>query len=352
MSQKITMVNDKIYGPSVGIYVRSMAECMGRDAKLCTLIYDKKNKKKELDGEKEYGIYPPGTSGWFLNTTFQDFAFRKFKRILVRESNNLIHYTSQQVKPFRIGHSTVTVHDLVPILFPEQTNRSIVRLTKNNIKFYSKLPVTAAVSEFTKRTMEEQGFEGEIYVVPNTISKTFQPLGTDKQVLRRKLGLPIEKKLILSVSTDVPRKNLNIVKETLNRLGDDYKLVRVGSPVGDSINFHNITEKKLNEVYNACDIFFLPSSYEGFGLPVLEAMSSGVPVVASDIQVFREITNGSALLCDPDPVICSESIIRAIDVADKLVHKGLDRAKAFDYENFCRQLTKFYEAVFQTYGLN
>ncbi len=349
---KVILINDRIYGPSVGYPVKSFLEYNGDEKSLYTFIYDKKNIALNIEGNKLLGIYPPFTSGWYLNTAFQDIIFRKFKNFLKENSrSSLIHYTSQQVKPFRVEHSTVTVHDLVPVLFPEQTRTGVLRLTKRNLEFYRTLPVVSAVSNFTKTTMEVNGFSGKIHVVPNTVSGAFKPLKLDKLELRKKLNLPPDKRLILSVSANYPRKNLGIVRKTVELLGREYALVRVGPSIEGSIVFNNVNEETLNEIYNACDVFFTASSYEGFGLPVLEAMSSGIPVVASDIEIFREVTDGAAILTEINPKFFKRGIEEAISNKDRFISAGLERVKHYSFENFARCAKIFYDDATSYYGL-
>ena len=329
-----------------------MTDFLGTDKNLFTFIYDKKNLTVEIEGNKLTGFYPPGSSGWFFNTTFQNFVYRKFRKFVKEKAkNNLIHYTSQQVIPFNFGKSTVTVHDLVPVLFPEQTHKVIVKMTKKNLEYYKKLPITMTVSEFTKKSMLEYGFDGKIHVIPNIVSNRFRPLDIEKSILRKKLNLPTDKKLILSVSANYPRKNLHLVAETVKSLGESYALVRVGPPLSNSITFYNVSEKVLNEIYNACDVFLMPSSYEGFGLPVLEAMASGIPVVASDIEVFEEVTHKAALLTPIGVEYFTKGIKEAIENHDKFSRMGLERSREYSFQNFSRQLIEFYEDAFEIYSI-
>ena len=95
----------------------------------------------------------------------------------------------------------------------------------------------------------------------------------------------------------------------------------------------------------------MPSKYEGFGLPIIEAFSSGIPVIASDIPVFREISEGSALLSPDDPKIYADHIEEAAQHPDELREIGLKRAKFFSMENYCEKLTSFYHEAFNIYGI-
>ncbi len=87
--------------------------------------------------------------------------------------------------------------------------------------------------------------------------------------------------MILSVSSNLRRKNIPVIREIMKLLGDSYRLVKVGSPVDDAINFNYLTAEKINLLYNVCDALLFPTLGEGYGKPVVEAFVSGLPVVAS-----------------------------------------------------------------------
>jgi len=349
---KIILINDRIYGPGIGEPVGSMAKCISGESRLYTTIYDKRFINYRFIGHKVLGKYPLGSSGWLLNNFLTGITFHKFKTFIETESNTkLIHYTSQQVVPLTKKNSTVTVHDLIPVLVPEETKRIVRIRSKLNFSYYKSLPIVSAVSETTRRTMIKMGFSGEIYITPNTVSDKFHPIAESTDTIRSRIGLPLDKKLVLSVGSNARRKNLHIVEKVMDLLGPEYSLVRVGVGIKNSINYTNIDIELLNEIYNACDVFLMPSSYEGFGLPVLEAMKSGIPVIASNIEVFREVTDNSAILTEIDPPVIANAVKEAIDNREELILKGLERAKHYSYENFCNKLMLFYKRAFAIYGL-
>lgn len=144
-------------------------------------------------------------------------------------------------------------------------------------------------------------------------------------------------------------KNLNVVQKTLKLLGNNYNLVRVGPELNDSINFQNIDEEQLNMIYNACDVLLIPSSSEGFGFPVIEAFATGLPVVASDIEIFREITRDSAILSKIDPEELSHSVVNAIDQREAYSNKGLETAKYYSFDNFKNNVRSYYS---KNFGIN
>ena len=345
-TNKILLVNSMVYGQSVGSFVKGIINNLHNEQNLYTLIYAKKNKEKPLEGHKLYGLYPPILSGWFINTHFQGIVFHNFKKFAKKWSKNgIIHYLLQQTKPFNLPNSTVTIHDLIPILYSDIIPRFSTKLLENNLKFYSKLPLISTVSNTVKKSLIDYGFDGKIMVTYNPKSKDFYPLETDKEELRKQLNLPLDKKLILSVGSTSPIKNLKILKPLMHNLGKDYRLVRVGNPIANSISFKDIAPETLNKLYNACDCFIMPSLYEGFGLPVLEAFSAGLPVVASDIATFREITGDAAILSEQNIFSYSVSIKDAINNNNEFKAKGLKRSDFFSNEKFKKQITDFYNTI-------
>ncbi len=342
---KVLLINNMIYGQSVGTIGKGIISNFHNEENLYTLIYDKHKKSKVIEGHKLYGFYPPVSSGWFINTYLQSIIFRKFKKYAKQWSKQgIIHYLSSQIKPFKLHNSTVTVHDLIPILYPEMTSHSVQKIFVSNLKFYSKLPVVSAVSNTVKKSLIDYGFDGKIIITYNPKDKGFYPIEV-KTYLRGELNLPSNKKLILSVGTNSPIKNLKILKPLMDKLGNDYKLVRVGEGIGNSITFKNITQITLNHLYNACDCLIQPSLYEGFGLPVLEAFSAGLPVVASDIATFREITGDAAILSEQNVFSYSISIKEAINNSNEFKAKGLKRSDFFSNEKFKKQITDFYNTI-------
>jgi glycosyltransferase involved in cell wall biosynthesis len=102
-------------------------------------------------------------------------------------------------------------------------------------------------------------------------------------------------------------------------------------------------------IYNACDVLLIPSSSEGFGFPVIEAFATGLPVVASDIEIFREITRDSAILSKIDPEELSHSVVNAIDQRETYSNKGLETAKYYSFDNFKNNVRSYYS---KNFGIN
>lgn len=296
------------------------------------------------------------------NKLLPNISYRAFvnsiKNDAIDEGKTIIHYTApmKQIK-FAGFIKVVTFLDPVSILldtsmFKEgKPKHSLTELLKriyqrqyyNSFKEFHNI---VCISEYVKSVLISDGFNDNMRVIYPAIPPEYRHLGK-KQALRQKLNLPEEKKLILSVSTILNRKNLGKVKETVLRLGDDYKLVRVGKSIMDGdISFQGVDYHTLNEIYNACDAMLFPSLYEGFGYPLVEAFATGLPVVASDIEVFRETSGGVAVLRDPNDVSDLVSGVKfALENSEELRIKGLRRAERFSFDRFSTEMNQYYSSI-------
>ena len=297
-----------------------------------------------------------------LNKLLPNIAYNAFvnsiKDYAVDNRQTIIHYTAP-MNQIKLPEFTniVTFHDPISVLLEtpmfreggpkhspiELLQRIFQRRYYNSFKEFHNI---LCMSEYVKSMLTSEGFSDGIKVIYPAIPPEYQQLG-NKQALRRKLNLPEGKKLILSVSTNLNRKNLVKVKETVLLLGGDYKLVRVGKSImeGD-ICFQGVSYDTMNEIYNACDVMLFPSLYEGFGYPLVEAFATGLPVVASDIEVFRETSGGAAVLRDPNDVSDLVSGVKfALENSEELKIKGLKRAERFSFDRFSFEMNEYYSSI-------
>jgi glycosyltransferase involved in cell wall biosynthesis len=192
---------------------------------------------------------------------------------------------------------------------------------------------------------DDYKYKGNVFVVPHFYSPFFKEI-KNKLDLRKFLKLPIDRKLILSVSTDKPNKNLQILSKVFSILGNEYKLVRVGPSLMDSITFNNVNNKHLNYIYNACDAMVNTSLDEGFGYPIIEAFATGLPVVASDIPIFHEIGgNAPIYVNNRDPEHIARGIIYAVKNKEEVSKNSLERAKIYTINNFTGKMLNVYSNI-------
>jgi glycosyltransferase involved in cell wall biosynthesis len=260
----------------------------------------------------------------------------------------------------------VTVYDLVWLRFPQTMNRYNLYVHK----IFAERSIRAAdlVIVISRSTGEELtrllGIPAEkIKVVYPGISERYKPGDTDRaaEYISKKYGVP--QRYLAAVGTLEPRKNLGLLVKVLRILKAQGKhhcpvLIAGGSGWRNSGLFNEIQAAGLTEAeikflgyvpdedlpsfYTGAQLFLFPSLYEGFGIPPLEAMACGVPVVASNARCMPETLGGAAILESPDsPDRFAQAVIRGLedeDVRRSLEVDGINRAREFSWERSAGQL--------------
>jgi glycosyltransferase involved in cell wall biosynthesis len=212
-----------------------------------------------------------------------------------------------------------------------------------------------AVSENTARDIVDIfGIErGRIEVVPHGVSAKFHPLSADERAeARARLKLP--ERFILFVGTVEPRKNLETLLDAWVMMRDRPDLVVVGSwgwlyesirekmaRLGPRLHhLESVDPDELPAIYSLARVVAHPAWYEGFGLPPLEAMACGTPVVVSDRSSLPEVVGGAALVVPADQPDAwrkaLEQVVFDTDLAADLRHRGILRAAQFSWERAAR----------------
>jgi glycosyltransferase involved in cell wall biosynthesis len=263
--------------------------------------------------------------------------------ILARRADLL--YCPANLAPLASRRNAVVIHDLAALAHPEWYGRAYAawqRLVLPRIARRARLVIT--VSEFSRGELAERfGLaQASIAVVPNGVSGAFSP-AADPRPAREALGL--DRPYVLALATRSARKNLAVLSAAARRLEElGIELLTAGSgrgylrgggqPPGRELGY--VPERLLPGLYAGARAFAMPSLYEGFGLPCLEAMACGTPVVAADRAALPETCGGAALLADPDdPHAFATALVRAAtDEGERarLIAAGRDRAAAFTWE--------------------
>ena len=292
-----------------------------------------------------------GTKFPILNYSLSKIIYRNIIKD-VNSIEGIVHITSQTMKPvFNSRHMVVTVHDIMASqnnISTTSFRESLIKRSMNQyLKVYMKYENIVTLSNVVKSQILETFNidDGKVTVMPPYIPDYFYHM-EDKGKLRKRLNLPQDKILILSVSSDQPRKNLKMVKRAIESLGNNYLLVRIGPPVGDSITFSNVDEMTLNEIYNACDLLYFPTLMEGFGNPVIEAFKTGLPVVSSDIDIIREVSSDAAVLVDPENIQENIKAIKGImEDQGSLIGKGYNVLRKYSADNVRQKLMDYYKGI-------
>jgi glycosyltransferase involved in cell wall biosynthesis len=269
--------------------------------------------------------------------------------------------------------SVITVHDLNFIHFPEF-------LTPESTRYYGQIDraVKRADHILTDSNWTKDDVLNHLAVSSELVTAVhlaagpvFRPI-TDRQELRRttiRYGLPPD--YVIFVGTLEPRKNVPTLLEAFCRLrglGFDFHLAIVGRKgwlykdvfstvtelkLTEYVHFlDNVSNEDLARLYNAACCLTLPSYYEGFGLPPLEAMACGTPVVVSNRSSLPEVVGEAGLLIDPDkPEDLCEALARIVgdsDLRASLRQKGLMRSSQFSWAKAARQTMAVYDKVLET----
>ncbi len=292
-------------------------------------------------------------------------------RYLKRNPVDIFHGTNYEVPLWNRKRNVLTVHDLSVFTHPDKHEPDIARRARRRLPIMlrsSAMIITP--TEAVKRELSER-FKidpDRIGVTPEAPRKSFQPMpATEAEAVRTRLG--IDSNFILFVGTIEPRKNLltlvrafeSILQQTEQRpqlviaggqgwLSEDLHRLLEQLAFGDRLLLAGyLDDEDLRALYSSCKLFVYPSLYEGFGLPPLEAMACGAPVVASRTPALVETLQDKARLVDPlDENSLATSIIDLLNdgsARQSLSSGGLEHANTFSWNETARRTLEVYERV-------
>jgi glycosyltransferase involved in cell wall biosynthesis len=291
---------------------------------------------------------------------------------LLRDRPALLHV--QYTAPvFSTAPVVATVHDVSYLEYPEyfhplrcaQLRLTVSRTVKSAARILTP-------SEFSRRSIvQAYGVdESKITVIPNGVSPVFRPMQreTAAQWVEHRFG--IRPPFVLTVGDLQPRKNqIGLIRafEELLRSHPHlpHRLVIVGketwhasdirraaaiSPAGERVHFTGwISDEDLRHFYGACDIFVFPSFYEGFGIPIIEAMACARAVACSNTSAMPEVANATAILFDPRSTAeltrAMRDLLLDVELRTRLERRGLHRATLFSWARAAQMTLEVYHEV-------
>lgn len=252
-----------------------------------------------------------------------------------------IFHSSDWVQPPTRAKKVTTYHDVIPLKFPQWSHPKVIEVHKRRLKIVEKeIDIVIAVTNTTKKDLMEISnlSEDKIKVVYEGVSPIFKKQKQDDiNKFREKYNLP--DKFLLAIGGVGERRNLKIISEAATQL----PLIITG----ESIPW--LPDDEMPLLYSSAEVLLYLSFYEGFGLPILEAFASELPVITSNVSSMPEIGSEGALYVDPFNL---NDIKEKIDqlLNDKklqigLIKKGLVRVKDFSWQKCAQETAEIYKEL-------
>jgi glycosyltransferase involved in cell wall biosynthesis len=292
---------------------------------------------------------------------------------LRREGVTLFHAPHYVLPPLVSCRSVVTIHDCIHLMFPQYLPNRFAHV-------YARAAITLAsrratrvltVSESSKRDILRfvDAPPDKIDVIYNAYDERFAVEPNEQDVVRVRERYQLHDEFVLYAGNVKPHKNLERLIQAFDlvrRRGLDHlKLVLIGDEISKyaalrrAVHRHQLhqhvrflgylPEATLAVMYRLAGVFVFPSLYEGFGLPPLEAMASGTPVVTSNVSSLPEVAGDAAVLVDPyEPTAIADGIYRVLTdeaLRRNLRQRGLDRARQFSWEASVRRVRAIYDHI-------
>ena len=289
----------------------------------------------------------------------------------VRSNGASVFHSPHYTLPFGLkGRSVVTVHDLIHLRFPQfftlaqrAYSYMMIRHAINDAQY------VITDSEFTRQDILRSFRVDERKIVPIHLGVADSFRTVDRGPVERfRSKASLERRYLLFVGNTKPHKGLHVLLDafaTILNTYPDIDLVIAGGSVGEDARLRSLVEavqfkgriknlQRLSDddlvfLYNGAEMLVLPSLYEGFGLPALEAMACGTPVIVSDAASLPEVAGDGALICQVGSVDSLSAAIRSLlgdsVLRREMIRKGSARAKTFSWQSTARKTLELYDSI-------
>ena len=369
MSHTIAIDARKIQDFGIGTYIRNLVKHLG-----------------ELDEENRYVLLTSPAGGDLLTDLPDNFSVgvERAPGYSVRELLTLswrhfrlqpdLYHATHYVLPGMIPCPAVsTIHDIIHLLYPEYLPNRFAHIYAQRMirRTLIRSARIITVSENTKRDLLDffPVREDKIQVIYNGVGEVFRKPLQSQDIDRWLRNLGVERPYMLFVGNPKPHKNLDNLVQAYARARKkqsfkaplvcvgarekaEFKICQRAEQLGIRDNvllLGHVAEEALPALYQGADLFLYPTLYEGFGLPVVEAMASGVPVITSNTSSLKEIAEGYAYLVDPlDIEQMAEAIAHCfgdLERREQLAELGKRRAEEFVWRRTAEETLAVYRRV-------
>jgi glycosyltransferase involved in cell wall biosynthesis len=359
----------KLHDFGIGTYIRNLLRYLAR--------IDHDTEYVLLSGEADLGVAAQlGPNFRAVLEPSPNYSIREQIHVpwLLRRERPDVYHAPHYVLPAAIScNSVVTIHDCIHLMFPQYLpNRMAYAYARAQMWTAAhRSDCILTVSDASKRDILHL-FNippEKIVVVYNAIDAHFSITPPPEAVARVRERYQLDHRFVLYVGNIKPHKNLVRLIEAFSELRvgelDDVKLLIIGDEISKlpalrlAVHRHKlhkhvrflgyVPDDQLAVLYRLAAVFIFPSLYEGFGLPPLEAMASGTPVVVSNVSSLPEVVGDAAVLVDPHDI---DSIVDGLRLvltnpsrADEMRRKGLERAREFSWEQSIARTLEVYRRI-------
>lgn len=310
----------------------------------------------------------PATSPGSRGPAFSVRLFQEHLTVWLPRQAELFHSLAQRPPVFDFRKEIVTVHDIFPLTGYEYSTPEFRRkFSALLLKAVDRAARVITPSEYTARQLVEHANvqREKIRVVPEGVDLPTSEMTLEQCALERESLVGKGSEMVLSVGVLQTRKNTVNTLRALVDLPAHYRLVLAGgNGHGSQAIYDFIRDQRLESrvsvlghvaadhlpaLYQAASVFLFPSFEEGFGLPVLEAMAHGLPVVASHTSSLPEVGGDAALYVDPhDPHDIAEKVLSVVEDTNlrrKMIQQGLARARELTWRRTAERTCEVYDEV-------
>jgi glycosyltransferase involved in cell wall biosynthesis len=309
-------------------------------------------------------------AAWNMVSHIDRYRYQRLVKNSIK-SGNIKHITFQDLayllNSIKMDKTIINCHDLIPWVYDKDRSS----IWKSNMEGLKKADLIITVSEFSKQEIiKHLNYPPEnIRIIPDAVDHEHFNPQVRAQPLER-WGLSKDHKYIIYVGSETPRMNLEVLLgaiSQLKKLLPNVKLLKIGDPQSyqarkktwqhitrykleeDVIFLGYVSEEDLPSWYATADVLVYPCLYAGFGLPPLEAMACGTPVITSNVSSLPEVVGDAALFTEPhqpgELMIKLYEILTMDTLREKIVKKGFKQAEKFNWEDSALKTEELYQEI-------